>query len=247
MVYIEKSCICIGNFDGIHIGHDKLIKEMLAISKRKSLEPVILTFKYSSSNLRKSTHRMKCITGFDKKIELLHNRYKCKVVYVDLNPEVQKLSPEEFIKQILCDRLNACEVVVGFDYRFGYKASGNTEDLKKFESKYGYISHVMDEVQYNGEKISSSVIRQAIKDGDIRKVNRLIVGNYTIYNNRLTKTYGGKYILNKDVEMLYPKDGTYKVNICGLITKIRIETLGEETYIYTNNVDLTCDLIFVDY
>jgi len=247
MMNDQKSCVVIGNFDGIHLGHDKLIKDMLSISKKNSLKPVILTFKFSDDSLKKNAQRMKYITSFNKKMELLRKRYRCRVEAIDLDSEICKMSPTEFVKNILSKKLNAANIVVGFDFRFGYKASGSVRELYDFEDIYGYKLYVMNAVKYHGVKISSSLIREAIKNGEIKTVNKLLVGNYTIYNNRISKLTAGKYLLQKDVEILYPKDGKYNVSVCGLAVEIRIETVENDTYIYTNNEELGCDLVFIEY
>lgn len=247
MMSDQRSCVVIGNFDGIHLGHDKLIKDMLAISKKNTLKPVILTFKFSDESLKKNTRKMKYITSFNKKMELLRKRYRCRVEAIDLDSEISKMSPSEFVKEILHNKLNAANIVVGFDFRFGYKASGSIRELYDFEDIYGYKLYVMQPVKYHGVKISSTLIRTAIKDGEIKTVNKLLVGNYTIYNNRISKLEKGKYLLQKDVEILYPKDGKYNVSVCGLAVQIVIETIDKDTYLYTSGEELGCDLVFIEY
>lgn len=178
--YREKrfgTAIALGNFDGVHIAHQKLVLTIVKNGNMYGLKPSILLFNVHTKSILNGKSPQLLSTR-EKKLKILEN-LGAEIIYeVDFN-ELRKLSPEEFVKDILIDRLNVKLVAVGFDYRFGYKASGTPEDLKEFGKKYGFEVIVLDPI-FKDDIVSSTRIREFLRDGDIEKANMMLGYNYFI-------------------------------------------------------------------
>ncbi len=208
---INGSCIAIGNFDGIHVGHDVLIRRMIDLSNEKNMDSIIITFKYIRKDLKKSSMNMKYINSPNSKFEILKSYNVNEVVEIELNEVVSKYTPEQFIK-LLVDTYNTKYIVVGYNFTFGHKASGNINTLKEFQQKYGYIVEEIYHVKFNGIAISSTLVRSLLTEGKINEANTLLLNNYTIFHNELNIDYNKNigFVDNKS-SILVPPDGKYVV------------------------------------
>ncbi len=208
--------IALGNFDGVHVGHQKLIETLVQNCKLDSLQSCIYTF---------TNHTLEVITGRKISPRIMNINMKQKIfksLGVDLlyleefNKNIMVLNPEDFVKNILVDKLNCKLVVVGFDYRFGYKGRGDVNTLKEMGKKYKFKVCVVQPVIINREKVGSSAIRKYIKDGNIEKANVFLGRPYSIYSKVICgKGIGGDKLgyptANILIEPFYliPKEGVY--------------------------------------
>ena len=248
MTKYKNTCIAIGNFDGIHKGHDTLINEMIEISKFNNLNSMILTFKYSDASMRKSTTNTKYITSFKNKILILESYKVDNVCYIDLDCEISKYSPERFIKDILIDKYDMKHAVVGYNFRFGHYAFGNTDTLKKFSSVYNFNISILPRIKLNNElDISSTIIRNYIRSGKINEANQLLTNNYTLFRNDVKFINDNSCIVYDNSEIITPSNGRYNVLIGTKACKVDITTVDnnkiltfntkvdEENIIFWNN------------
>ena len=206
---ITDSAVCIGKFDGIHLGHRLLVNETV----RSPYPALMLTFRFEG---QKSIY-----TDVEKEktaSELGIEHY----VEVPATKEFFSMEPETFIKEILCKKLGAKQVVVGTDFRFGKDRTGDVKTLEKFSENYGYKLTVVDKLKSDeGEIISSTGIRKYIADGEIKKANKLLGRNYSI-----SGTVTGGMKLGRKIEVptaniipqndkLLPPFGVYAVRVIG--------------------------------
>lgn len=168
--YEGMTRVVIGKFDGIHLGHQKLISEITG--RQDGIKSVVFTFKRSSQYLGNS-ERILSEEERHRKFESLGVDY---LVEYDLNEVNLKEEPESFARNVLKKRLHACEIVCGRDLSFGYKGRGNVELLKNMEDEIHIKVTVIDKVTYKGSDISSTRIKEAIKAGDSESVN-IMLGN----------------------------------------------------------------------
>lgn len=166
--YEGKTRVVIGKFDGIHVGHQKLIGEITG--KNDDLKSVVFTFKRSSEYL-KNSERILSDEERRLKFERLGVDY---LVEYDLNEHNSKEEPESFAENVLKTRLHAAEIVCGSDLSFGYKGRGNVELLLSLQDKLGIKVRVIDKVLYKGEAISSTRIKEALKAGDSESANIML-------------------------------------------------------------------------
>lgn len=217
---LERKAVSLGNFDGVHLGHQKLMKNNLEISKKYDLEPAVLLFK-ENTKLRLKQEK-EYMTSLEDKIEILASMGIETFCLIDFDEKFMNLSPREFISEIINKKLNASYVICGKDYRFGKKASGDIETLAKFEERYDYKTSVVDfEKEDHDNKISSNHIRDVIREGNIKKANRLLGRNYKIKGRVVDGMKRGRTLnfptANLDLSFNYvlPVDGVYltKVNV----------------------------------
>lgn len=267
---ISSNCgrgIALGNFDGVHIGHQKLIQHLLAKSKSKKLESCVYTFMNHTIPVISNGNTIKHITSLHVKKEIF-NSFGIDILYLDnFSKELMALSPKDFVENILVKMLNCKEAIVGFDYRFGHKAEGDVSLLKELGELYGFQVTVIDAVTIEKEKVSSSNIRKYLLDGDIEKVNRFLGRYFSLYNKvihgdaRGTKLGYPTANIAIDPLQLLPNPGVYatliKVNneiyrgatFIGTTPTFESYTPSIETFIidYEGNLyDQYIDIYFVE-
>ncbi|MBM0045891.1 bifunctional riboflavin kinase/FAD synthetase [Anaerococcus sp. mt242] len=263
MTDFEPKAIALGNFDGIHIGHQKLIKKDLEIARQLNLVPSVLLFK---ENSKKTLHDEKdYLTSLDDKIEILANMGMDTFCILDFNEEFRSLSPKEFISQILYKKLNTKYIVIGEDYHFGKNAEGNIKTLARFEDEFAYETFIIDFELDNGEKISSGNIKELIKSGNIKKANKYLARPYKIIGQVVDGHKRGRTLnfptANLKMKFSYtiPKDGVYltRVNVKGK-NHFALSNVGSnptfendyrkiETYILDFNQDIYGENITIEF
>ena len=166
--------VVLGNLDGIHKGHLMLIDQAKRIAKKHHLPSALFTF---------NPHPSFLLTGKNP-VDLIYTPYEKEKVFeqtgIDLliqypfSKEVANLTPEIFIQEIILEDVRAHTVVVGEDYRFGKKREGDVKLLRKLGEEYGFDVCVLEKVKYQGKEISSTWIRELVRDGNIEMVNHLL-------------------------------------------------------------------------
>jgi riboflavin kinase/FMN adenylyltransferase len=243
----NPSCVALGNFDGIHIGHDILIRRMVELSHVNGLESIIITFKFIKKDLRKSSGNLKYINSANKKLESLKCYGADEVIEIELDEVVSKYSPEQFIKEILVDVYNAKYIVVGYNFTFGYKATGNVGTLQELGEKYGYQVEEIQPVKYNGIAVSSTLIRNLIKEGKIKEANKLLKSSYTINFEDVEIGYDKNigFVDNKNA-IVVPADGRYKVKVGEEEMTLKILTEKEGKILdFDRNIKEDSDIVFI--
>ncbi|HAE43398.1 MAG TPA: hypothetical protein DCG34_10880 [Clostridiales bacterium] len=202
----------IGNFDGIHIGHDQIIRKCIEIGNQSNQEKKIVTFEYEFDKFTNIAKKYRKIYGKHGKIATLKNYDIDDIIFYSLDSETAVMSPERFISEILIDKLCIKNIVVGFNFRFGHKAKGDTHLLQEMAPKYGYGVEVINAVKQEGFVISSSMIRDLIADGRIIEANRLLTETYRIdLRDHRYRIVSENELLILDNDFVYPKDGAYLV------------------------------------
>ncbi|QUH31858.1 bifunctional riboflavin kinase/FAD synthetase [Vallitalea guaymasensis] len=172
------SVVVLGNFDGIHIGHRKLICKALELSRELGLKSLVLTFDPHPSFVLANKEPVDLIYLSCEKERLLSNID----IFVEYPYDLvtAKMTPEDFIEKVICKQLNAKFIVVGNDYRFGHERKGDINLLKKLSSNYGYELITIPKIAYNNDIVSSTWIRKEIKQGNIELANKLLGENFSI-------------------------------------------------------------------
>jgi len=156
----------IGVFDGVHLGHQRIVRAAAEEARRRGLRSVTITFDpHPDEVVRPGTHPPLLATT-QRRIELLEGLGTDAVVVVPFTLDLSKTPPDEFVQQVLVDRLHAAHVIVGEDFRFGHKAKGDVALLKELGAKYDFTAEGMPLVA-NGDTISSTYIRERLESGDV--------------------------------------------------------------------------------
>lgn len=166
----NKTAVAIGCFDGIHIGHREVIKKILD-KKEQGMIPVVFTFARNP----KSIFDKKCreIIPLKQKYKILSDMGVDVVYSVDFL-SIKNLSPDEFVKGVLLDKLNARYVSCGFNFKFGRGGRADSRDLKNICGLYGIEVEITQPVIYKNLPVSSTRIREALDSGDIKSVSELL-------------------------------------------------------------------------
>jgi len=179
----RKHCggvIAIGNFDGIHLGHQKVINEAKKMAKKNKLPFGLMTFEpvpVMFFNKKIKNHR---ITSFEQKKNQLKKLKLDFLITIKFNKNFSSLSAEEFIKKIIHKKTRCRFLYVSKNFRFGFKRKGNIETLKKFEKQYNFKNIIVKPFKKKRKTISSTFIRKKIRKGQIEEVNKLLNRNWSI-------------------------------------------------------------------
>lgn len=219
---IEKpSIVTIGTFDGVHLGHQKILNRLKELKEKTGYQTVVLTFNpHPRKVLFPSQTDLKLITLTHEKIELLkHHGIDICVVY-PFDKDFAGIDANYYIEQILVKSLNVKHLVIGYDHKFGKNREGDISVLKKFSKNYNYQVEEVSALDIDNINISSSKIRKALDEGDLETAN-----NYLGYNFILNATViKGKQLGNTigfptanlklmETEKIIPKIGVYFVKV----------------------------------
>ena len=160
-------CLALGNFDGVHKGHQLLIRTTVEKAASRGGESVAFIFDPHPTQVLAPDKAPRLLITPDRKAELLEKIGLDTLIYAPFTREIAVWPPLEFVQRILIARFQVSQVCVGFNYTFGHRGAGTPEMLKQFGEQLGFEVEIMDPVVYGGEPISSSMIRKAMEDGDI--------------------------------------------------------------------------------
>ncbi len=225
------SAVCLGNFDGIHIGHQRIIEVLRAEAADRNLNTVMLTFKIHPENFIENGSKTKLITSEEIKFEILSKLGMDALYLHEFDEKTKNLSARSFVENILIKKMNAKVLVAGFNYRFGKGREGNSETLKKFGERYGAKVLIVPAVYHGNKLVSSTLIRGYLSSGEIEEVNVLLGRTYAILGQVSEGKRKGRELgfptanLIPIPEIMYPKKGVY-------LTKTFYE--GKEGFSVTN-------------
>ena len=214
----NHTVLTIGTFDGVHIGHQKIIKRLVEISEIKNLTPSLLTFFPHPRMVLQKDANIKLINTIDEKKDILKQFGISNLVIKEFTKEFSRLTAEDFVKNILVDHLKAKHIIIGYDHHFGRNRNANIEDLKQFGKDFDFEVEEISKQDINDVAVSSTKIRAALQEGNIK-----IANTYLGYNFMLTgKVIDGKKLgqtinyptANLHIEETYkliPKHGVYIV------------------------------------
>lgn len=209
------TALALGNFDGVHKGHQKLLAECVAMAEELDLEPSVFTFTNHPANEIAGRTVVKNIMTFEEKAAELEAAGIENMFSIIFDENIRNLSPVDFINFLLQDKFSMRHAVCGFDYSFGYKAQGDAKLLKQCGIEMGFGVSVVAALKINGEIVSSTLIRRIIDEGRIDE--------YPAYTGRLYRIDGrvveGKHLgrrlgyptmnLSLDSDEAFPKNGVY--------------------------------------
>lgn len=243
----KNLAIAIGKFDGLHKGHQSLIDKIVEHPAQDSLETMVMAFDMEDYF---ESHGIdyQVLTSPEEKCEKLNTEYGNLIDHVLLCPftdEISQMEPEEFVKEILIERLNCKYLVVGTDFRFGKGARGDTWKLEQLAEVYNFDVHIMEKETYKGEVISSTRIKQLVQNSSMEEVRELLVAPYSITNKVIHGAKLGRTIgfptLNLPISKgkVLPVRGVYscRVHILGEIY-YGIGNLGRKPTVSDVPVDL---------
>ena len=215
----HDTIVTIGTFDGVHIGHQKIVKRLINAGNLQGLKSVVLTFFPHPRMVLQKDSNIKLINTIDERHDILEALGLDYLLVKKFTIEFSRLSAEDFVKQILVDKLHAKKVIIGYDHRFGRNRNADIKDLKVFGKRFGFEVEEISAQDIDDVSVSSTKIRTALIDGNIAKANSYL-GYQFMLNGSVVKGKGlGKQLdyptanikIEEDYKLI-PKQGAYIVN-----------------------------------
>lgn len=214
----NKTFVTIGTFDGVHIGHQKVIKDLVRKAKKKNANSVLLTFNPHPRIVLQKDFDIKLINTIDERIKLLEKIGLDILVIHEFSKRFAKKSALDFVRNILVNKLNISKLIIGYDHQFGKNREGNFEQLQEFGHTYGFKVKEIPQQDINNIAVSSTKIRKAIENGEINKANSYLGYNFMLTGEVVKGINLGEKIgfptanlLIKESYKLIPKTGVYVV------------------------------------
>lgn len=261
---MEKTAVALGNFDGIHKGHQVLINKAVETATEKNIKSGVFTFSNHPRNVLAGRTVVKNIIYEDEKIEILEKMGVDYLFSIDFDEIMMKQEPSDFVNDVLIGKFNIDTAVCGFNFTYGHKAAGTSDMLKEMAAGRFNVS-VVDPVKVDGSVVSSTLIREKIMDGDVEAVEKLLGRSFTIkgvviQGNQIGRTIGfptcnivideTMATLPNGVYMTYCYVGENKY--CSITNVGNKPTIGEygkniETNIFDFNQDIYGKRITVEF
>jgi riboflavin kinase / FMN adenylyltransferase len=206
--------VSVGNFDGVHRAHEHVLREIVTRARSTAAKAVAVTFEPHPNRILRPESGLKLLTPTPEKLRLLEGTGIDAVLLLPFGRDLSLLTPREFAERVLRDELHAREVHEGFNFRFGHKAAGDTTLLAEFGREMGFEVKIYPEMTLRGEPVSSSHIRQLLRDGRASRARHLLARPFCILGTPgRGRGYGSKYTVPTinlaRYEELVPKGGVY--------------------------------------
>ena len=262
----KNTILTLGTFDGIHPGHLKIIDKLVDCSKEKGCRNVVITFHPHPRTVLSTGNNIKMLTTPEERKNLLEKHGVENFLMINFTKEFASLTGEQFIYDYLVNGIGLTEIVLGHDHHFGKGRSGNVELLKSIGAKEKFSVTTVDAFHVDDEIVSSTKIRNALSDGDIKKANTLLGRNYSFSGTVVSGDKRGRElgfptanIKLSSQEKLLPAIGIYAVKVflkdeehIGLLSIGKRPTFyneGElvtETYIFNFNREIYGEVVTIE-
>lgn len=229
---LDNAVVTIGTFDGVHYGHQKIVKRLCELAKSSGGESVILTFfPHPRMIIDPENQDLKLINTIKEKAEILADLGVDHLIITPFTRDFSNLSPAEYIQNILVDTIGTKQIIVGYDHRFGKDRKGGMTELEAFSKIYNYSIEEIPEQDINDVAVSSTKIRKALLDGDVALAATYLgyhfaINGPVIKGDKIGRTIGfpTANIFVEETYKLIPSDGIYAVTIEMMEEKSEVES-----------------------
>jgi riboflavin kinase/FMN adenylyltransferase len=206
--------ITIGNFDGVHCGHRQILRRVIAAAREEGWKSAVLTFDPHPAKLVAPASAPRLLTTMEVRASMILEQGIDEILILPFMPEIAALGPEDFVREILVDKLKARAVLVGANFHFGKRAMGDAGALEELGERYSFETEIIEPVVWRKRVISSSEIRRLIEAGDVSSACRMLGRPYVLRGEVVPgEGRGSKQTvptLNLDTQAeVLPKDGVY--------------------------------------
>jgi len=214
----QPTVLTIGTFDGVHLGHQKIIERVVTTARQEGLLATIFTFFPHPRMVVQHDKSLKLIHTLEEKKQLLQRLGVDLIVVQPFNEAFAQLTAEEFVSTILVQHLNVKKVIIGYDHRFGRNRTANINDMRLFGEKYGFAVEEISVQEVDEVSVSSTKIREALNKGDVTTAEHYLGTPYNltgtvVHGLKLGRTLGyptANIQVTEDYKLI-PKDGVYAV------------------------------------
>jgi riboflavin kinase/FMN adenylyltransferase len=215
----KSTIITIGTFDGVHLGHQKILKKLNVEAENNRLESSVLTFFPHPRTVLNPDSSLKLINTIEERISLFKKSKIDNLIVHPFTKNFSELDSEDYVKNILVDQLRAKIVLIGYDHKFGKNRTADINNLKEYGIKYNFKVIEIKAKEINDIAISSTKIRNSIKDGDIQLTNSYLGYEFSFFGkvvrgNSIGKTLGfptANIEIESDLKLI-PKNGVYLIS-----------------------------------
>jgi len=247
----SSPALTIGSYDGLHVGHQEIIKRVIEKARSWDGESVVLTFEPHPVKVLYPQLHIPFITPYKKKMLLLEKFGTDITINLPFTKDLYEMSAQQFVEEIIYKRIGPLLVVVGFNFTFGKNRTGTADFLKRMGEKFDFEVEIIPPYTVGHEVVSSTRIRELISQGNIKDANRMLGRNFIILGKVIQGHSRGRELgyptANLEITQdLYPKEGVYTAYV----------TLGEETYSGAVNIgtnptfgdeELSVEVFLFDY
>ncbi len=228
-----KSVLSIGNFDGLHLGHCKLLSTLVQLSGERGLRSVVVTYDNLPAQFLNNHSRPLLLMPAEQKKQGLMDLGVDDVKILHFDEKLAQTSADDFLHGYIMPHLDPAIIVVGYDSHFGHKRQGDYDFLRLHSADYGYDLYYVQPFLYRGRVVSSSLVRELLMKGDLDLANELLVNPYTVYGKVVTSSGIGRKLgfptANlelSEANQLIPKSGVYLSRV----------NLGQEVFFGLTNI-----------
>ncbi|MDO4556784.1 MAG: bifunctional riboflavin kinase/FAD synthetase [Lachnospiraceae bacterium] len=204
---LNNTAVALGKFEGLHKGHQLLLKQLEEFQK-DGLKSVMFTFDLPPKAVILHDYQKVIYTKEERRLKLEKTTLDCLIEH-PFTEQFSRLRPEDFVKEVLVDKVGVKQIVVGADFHFGYRRAGNVDILKELAPKYGYEVTVIPKLQINGEDVSSSRIRECLENGHMEEANQLLDEPFTVFGEVVHGKNMGAKILGMPTANQLPAANKY--------------------------------------
>lgn len=242
--FLKETVITLGTFDGIHLGHQQIIKKVVECSEKENLRNIVITFHPHPRKVINPELNIKLLTTTDEQIKILEQLGVENLFVINFTKEFSQLSPEEFVKEYLINKIGVRKIVIGYDHHFGKGRGGNVDFLISLSNKYDFEVFQIQPFLIDNEPVSSTKIRTAIEAGDIHKANKMLGRPYSFSGIVIEGDKRGRELgyptaniqLN-DEDKLLPQIGIYAVIV--ILNGVEYKgllSIGRRPTFYSNGI-----------
>lgn len=214
-----KTIVTLGTFDGVHKGHKSILDKLIKSSKSSGCESLVLTFFPHPRMVLQQNTDLKLLNTIDEKAVLLENEGVDNLIIHPFDHAFSRLTAEEFVKDILVDKLNISKIIIGHDHRFGRNRTATIDDLIRFGHEYGFEVEKISALEINEVSVSSTKIRNALTNGNVETANEFLGYPYFISGTVVQGKQLGRTInfptanieINESYKLI-PANGVYVVS-----------------------------------
>ncbi len=252
---LKNPVVTVGTFDGVHLGHQKIMQTLVDRAKAIDGVSVVITYHPHPLEILNNRHFPYLLTEKIKKEDFLKEIGIDYVLRLDFDKKLANLSPEDFIKQYFVEKLAAKEIIIGYDWHFGKNREGDYHLLKKFEKVYCYKVDIVREVKVGNEIVSSTKIREYIRDGKLDLAQKMLGRYYSILGKVVPGDKIGRQ-LGFPTTNLEPLEPRKLLPQCGVyLTKIKLKgkkgwgltNIGKKPTIKKNNRKKFIETYILDF
>lgn len=214
----KTPAVTLGNFDGVHCGHQEILRRLVATARALGGDSVVLTFHPHPTSVLNPAHAPRLITDLRGRIERVAAMGVDVIIIQRFTVPFSQITAEDFVRRFLIDKLGVRAVVVGHRVSFGHNRGGHAATLRELGARYGFSVEVVGPVEVDGISVSSSAVRKAIAAGDLERA-RLLLGRPAIIAGRVMhghhrgKSLGFPTVNLRVTNLVRPPDGVYAVRV----------------------------------